>query len=147
MSSIVIEVTLSQSPPQVWDELRHIERHVQWMSDAVRIDFHGEQREGVGTSFDCLTRVGPFTTTDVMTITRWVEGAVMGVEHRGLFRGRGEFDLTPLGRGTRLTWREELHFPWWFAGPIGAWCARPVLRLIWRRNLQNLSRRLAADPS
>lgn len=144
MPDIVVQTVLPHSPSVVWEELRHIERHVDWMSDAVRIDFRSDQREGVGTHFECRTRVGPFSTTDVMTVTRWEEGAAMGVVHHGLFTGRGEFTLSPDGEGTRLCWREALHFPWWFAGPVGAWFARPLLGLIWRRNLANFARQVRA---
>ena len=147
MSAIEIETVLPNSPRQVWEELRHIERHVNWMGDAQRIDFHSEQREGVGTAFDCLTKIGPFTTTDVMTVTEWRAEAAIGVVHRGLFSGRGEFTLVPVVDGTRLTWREDLRFPWWFAGPVGAWFARPVLRLVWRKNLSNFARTLRAATS
>jgi Polyketide cyclase / dehydrase and lipid transport len=144
MSAIVSDISLPVPPAQVWEELRHIERHVEWMSDAVRIDCRSAQREGVGTSFDCLTRIGPFTTTDVMTITEWRDGEVMGVEHRGLVSGRGAFTLLPHLGGTRLTWREDLRFPWWCGGAIGAWSARPVLRIIWRRNLRNFAQKFSA---
>jgi len=140
MSSIEIDVVIHHRVPVVWEELRHIERHVNWMSDAQRIDFHTDQREGVGTAFDCFTKVGPFTTTDVMTITHWQDGAIMGVTHRGLFTGRGEFVLADMGDTTRLTWREDLRFPWWAGAAVGAALARPVLRVIWRKNLANLAR-------
>lgn len=144
--TIVVETFLPQPSPIVWEELRHIDRHVRWMADARRIDFHSNQREGVGTTFDCLTTIGPFTTTDVMTVSEWRDGETMGVIHRGLFTGRGEFNLSPEGTGTRLRWRETLQFPWWYGGPVGAWLARPVLRLIWRKNLSNFARQLRDGP-
>ena len=75
----------------LWEELRHIDRHVQWMADAESIEFEGDQREGVGTSFRCRTKIGPFVTVDRMTITSWVERREMGVTHRGLVTGVGIF--------------------------------------------------------
>jgi len=139
VTAIAIDILIHHGVSDVWGELRHIDRHVTWMSDAQRIDFHSDQREGVGTSFDCRTRIGPFTTTDVMSVTHWEDESTMGVAHRGLFTGRGEFTLAAVGQATRLTWREELRFPWWAAGALGAVVAKPVLRAIWKKNLTNLA--------
>ncbi|MBW4030510.1 MAG: hypothetical protein HIU57_07530 [Acidobacteria bacterium] len=139
LSSIRVETLIARPRDEVWEELRHIARHVQWMSDAQRIDFQTDQHEGVGTSFVCLTRLGPFTTRDVMTVTRWDDDAAMGVTHRGIFTGHGEFILDLDADATRVTWREDLRFPWWFAGPLGEFVARPILRRVWRKNLANLA--------
>jgi hypothetical protein len=73
----------------------------------------------------------------------------MGVRHVGMVTGSGVFTLTPVrsGRGkratqqTRFVWTEQLKFPWYFGGPIGAIFARPVLGHIWRKNLRNLQQR------
>ena len=142
MSGIYVEISVPQSPQSVWEELRHIERHVNWMHDAQSIDFDSDQREGVGTSFRCVTKVGPFTTLDAMTITTWVDKAVMGVEHRGIVRGRGIFTLSPRGTGTSIAWRETLFFPWWMGGPAGAFLASPVLRALWKKNLRSFAQTL-----
>ena len=138
MASITVVARYPVGPALVWRELRAIDRHVQWMSDAVAITFDSEQREGVGTSFRCTTKVGPFVTHDRMKITVWRENATMGVEHAGLIRGRGVFELRADGTETVVTWREDLYFPWWALGPLGAFVARPVLRAIWTRNLRTL---------
>jgi hypothetical protein len=139
MTSINVDVFIDRPRRDVWEELRHIDRPVRWMSDARGIDFHSSQREGVGTTFDCLTRVGPFTTKDVMSVTRWDDEAAMGVTHHGLFTGRGEFLLVDEDGATRMTWHEDLVFPRWCAGSLGAFAARPILRRIWRKNLSNLA--------
>ena len=140
MATGTVSATYPVAPEVVWQELRHVERHVTWMSDAVAIEFLGDQREGVGTSFRCTTKVGPFKTEDLMTITLWVENTVMGVEHRGLVTGRGAFTLAPTPGGTLVTWSEELTLPWWGLGPLGSCVASPVLRRLWARNLKNLGR-------
>jgi hypothetical protein len=143
VTSITVSATYDAAPSVVWGELRRIEHHVEWMHDAVAITYLGDQREGVGTTFRCDTRVGPFRTADVMTITEWIENTSMGVRHRGLITGEGRFVLRPAGPATEVTWHEVLHFPWWLTGPIGAEAAKPVLRAIWRRNLDLLGRQLA----
>ena len=138
MTTITVRAHYPESPHVVWNELRVIERHVAWMADARTLDFEGDQREGVGTTFRVRTTVGPFSTTDVMAVTRWVPNRVMGVEHRGLVRGTGQFTLVADPAGTEVVWEETLSFPWWLAGPLGAAIAAPVLGAIWRANLRRL---------
>jgi hypothetical protein len=77
---------------------------------------------------------------DEMTITSWVPGKAMGVTHTGVVTGTGEFTLSPIGNGhTKFTWTEELVFPWWLGGPIGAFVGgQIVMKAIWRRNLRTL---------
>ncbi len=147
-----MHVDIHASPAQVWDELSDIASHVRWMHDATAIHFTSTRTTGVGTTFDCDTRVGPFRLTDQMEITRWRPRRQMGVAHRGVVSGRGMFRLRarasghrPRRRGlpvTRFTWTERLHFPWYLGGPLGALAASPVLRAIWRRNLRTLRRQI-----
>lgn len=139
MARIRVSIVIDASPAAVWNEVRRVERHVDWMADAREIRFTGEQTSGTGTSFDCITRVGPLRTTDRMVITSWREGREIGVRHRGLITGAGRFTLSRIrGDRTRFTWAERLHFPWWLGGPFGAFVGAIVLRRIWRRNLRVL---------
>jgi uncharacterized protein YndB with AHSA1/START domain len=142
MARIRVVRTLDAPPEAVWAELAHVERHVTWMHDAVRIRFLTDQRSGVGTRYECDTRVGPFTTTDVMEITEWEPGRAMGVRHVGLVTGTGRFRLRRRRGGrTRFTWSEQLRFPLRRGGPVAALVAAPVLRWMWRRNLRALAAR------
>lgn len=130
------------SPDEVWNDLAAISSHVDWMADASEIRFLTDRTEGVGTRFECDTNVGPFHLVDVMEIYRWEPPRRMGVRHRGLVRGTGEFRLEPTRRGrTRVVWDERLRFPLWLGGPVGGFAARPVLKAIWRGNLRRLRRR------
>ncbi|MEY4175092.1 MAG: hypothetical protein RI900_2257 [Actinomycetota bacterium] len=138
---IVVSVDIDATPERVWEVVEPIERHVDWMHDAVAIRFTTERTRGAGTEFLCDTKVGPFKLVDRMEITEWEAGRVMGVRHTGLVTGSGRFTLEPidLGRRTRFTWAEDLVFPWWMGGPIGAWVGGKIaLGPIWRRNLRNL---------
>ncbi len=146
MAEIRLSVLVPAAPAVVWEELRHIDRHVEWMSDAVEIRFVTEATEGVGARFDCLTRVGPLRTTDRMEVTEWVEGELMGIRHAGLVSGWGRFRLTPRSgpageAHTEFEWTEMLRFRWWMGGPVAAALAAPVLRSVWRRNLRSLAAR------
>jgi hypothetical protein len=135
--------TIGVPPTAVWRAMEDISSHTEWMADAVAITFRTEQHTGVGTEFECLTRVGPFTTTDVMSVTEWEPGAAMGIEHRGVVTGRGRFTLRPVGAGglTELCWDEELHYPWWMGGALGERTSRPVFEHLWRANLARLRTR------
>jgi hypothetical protein len=142
---IIVSTEIDASPARVWEVVEPVERHIDWMHDAVAIRFISEQTRGTGTAFLCDTKVGPIKLVDRMEITEWVPGEVMGVRHTGLVTGVGRFTLEPidLGRRTRFTWAEDLTFPWWMGGPVGAWVGGKIaLGPIWRRNLKNL-RRLA----
>ena len=122
----------------VWSYVSDIPSHVEWMADARSITFTSP------STFDCLTVVGPFRMVDRMEIVEWEEGAVIGIRHVGLVRGEGRFTLGPSASGgTTFEWDEQLRFPWWLGGVVGAWLARPVLRRIWRRNLAALASRCA----
>ena len=138
MPTIQISSHINVSPEILWEELRHIDRHVNWMNDAVSITFTSPTTEGVGTQFSCLTKVGPLKTTDIMTITQWEEARTMGVEHVGLVKGAGTFQIALQCEGSTITWRESLTFPWWMLGPFGSLFASPILQLIWKKNLKNL---------
>ena len=148
MARITVSVDIDATPQRVWEVVEPVERHVDWMHDAVAIRFDGEQTRGVGTRFWCDTKVGPIKLVDTMEITAWEPEHSMGVRHIGMVTGSGQFTLTPidLDRRTRFTWSEELIFPWWLGGPVGAFVGgKVVLAAIWKRNLRDL-RRLVEQP-
>ena len=141
MAGIRVSTVIDATPAQVWDVVRHVEDHVDWMHDAVAIRFTSRSTSGLGTTFDCDTRVGPFRLTDKMEITRWKPRKAMGVRHVGMVTGTGQFTLKAMRGGrTRFTWKERLYFPWWMGGPFGAVVGGEVLRMIWKRNLKGLKR-------
>ncbi|HSH10908.1 MAG TPA: SRPBCC family protein [Ilumatobacter sp.] len=143
--AVVVSTIIERSPAEVWADVRDIESHVSWMQDAAAIRFLSEQREGQGTRFECDTKVGPFSLTDIMEITSWEDERRMGVRHVGLVEGTGEFTLIELGPDrTEFRWEEDLVFPWFLGGPVGAFFARPVLRWVWKGNLKRLTARIEA---
>ena len=144
MSHITVTTHLPASPETVWRDIADLATHIEWMADAHAIAFLTPQRSGVGTRMQVETRFGPLRTTDVMEITAWDEGQSMAVAHQGLFTGRGAFSLAPEAAGTRFSWSEQIVFPWFFGGPLGAWLARPIFRWVWGRNLRRLRARFSA---
>ncbi|MGZ4678132.1 MAG: SRPBCC family protein [Acidimicrobiia bacterium] len=131
--------TIGAPVDAVWRTVEDIGSHPRWMTDAESITFLTDQRAGVGTEFDCATRVGPFTTVDRMHVTEWEPGRVMGIEHRGLVTGRGRFTLRSLDAAiTEFCWTEDLTFPTRMGGGVGERIGRPVFERIWRANLRRL---------
>ncbi|CAB4679897.1 unannotated protein [freshwater metagenome] len=144
--SIRVSIDIAAPVQKVWDIVEPIERHIDWMADAVAIRFQTEQTRGTGTKFFCDTKVGPIKLVDVMTITAWEPGKVMGVTHTGVVTGTGEFTLEAIdASNTRFTWTEKLIFPWWLGGPLGAFVGgQIVMKAIWRRNLRKLKKLVEA---
>ena len=119
MATINVSIEISATPKEVWDVVKDISDHVNWMKDAERIDFLTEKQSGVGTMFDCATKVGPFRLKDKMEITEWVDEKSMGVSHAGLVTGTGRFSLKETAsNGTLFAWEETLYFPFWMGGPL-----------------------------
>jgi len=142
MMHITISTDIAANVADTWAYVRDIARHDEWMGDAAKIVFTTDRTSGVGTRFEVETRIGPFRTTDEMTITEWVEERSIGVEHTGLVSGTGRFTLATIGDRTTFRWAEELTLPWWFGGRFSNVFARPILRFVWKRNLANLKRRV-----
>jgi uncharacterized protein YndB with AHSA1/START domain len=148
MARVRVSTVIDAPPARVWDAIEDIARHVEWMEDAVAIRFHGPQRSGVGTRFECDTKVGPVRLTDQMEITEWRPRRAMGVRHVGLVTGTGRFTLRRARGGrTRFTWDERLQFPIWLGGAAGAVVGAPIMRIIWRHSLRNLKATVEGDAS
>lgn len=144
MARVTQHVDIDASLARVWEAAADLATHHRWMTDAESVEFLSEARSGVGTVMQVRTVVGPFRTTDMLEVTEWEERRAIGVRHSGLIRGEGRFSLAALAGGTRLTWTEDLTFPLFLGGPVTALVAKPVLGLIWRRNLRALKADLEA---
>ncbi len=81
------------------------------------------------------TRVGPLRTVDLMEIDEWIEEKRLGVRHAGRIGGWGRFELSDNPPGSRLTWVEQLRFPWYMGGVLAKWAARSILRRIFQADL------------
>ena len=141
MTRIHVAADYAAPPATVWAAVEQVDTHVDWMADAEVIRFMTDRTEGVGTRFECVTKVGPIRLTDRMEITEWDPGRSMGVRHTGLVTGDGRFTITPLdgGRRSQFAWDEDLTFPWWLGGRAGAAIGgRTVMRRIWVGNLERL---------
>jgi len=146
MGRIRVSTVIDASPKAVWADVEDVQSHTEWMADAVAIRFLSDRTSGVGTTFECDTKVGPFRLTDVMEITEWKPRKAMGVRHVGLVTGDGVFTLKKARRGrTRFEWSERLIFPWWMGGPLGGVVGGRILKRIWRKNLRILKARIEGE--
>jgi uncharacterized protein YndB with AHSA1/START domain len=135
-------ITLHASPDEVWRHIEDVSAHGTWMHDAAAIEFRTDQRTGVGTEYEVLTKIGPLRNRDLVRVTRWEPGAYLGIEHNSSVTGTAYFRLEPDGTCTRLCWSEVLTFPWWMGGVLGEQVAKPVLGRVWRNDLRRLKRRI-----
>lgn len=145
MKPITVAVDIAAPRAFVWARLSDLSSHSEWMSDASSISFLTEQRRGVGVRLKVPTRVGALSITDLMEIDDWIEGRRMGVRHVGRIGGWGCFDLSDNPPRCRLTWTEQLRFPWYLGGPVVKWSSRPVLRRVFRANLARFRQRVEED--
>ena len=60
MSKRIKVSTIINKPLEVvWDEVKIMKNHVNWMQDAAKIDFLSENESGIDTKMKVLTKVGP----------------------------------------------------------------------------------------
>ncbi len=142
MTRIVSRVIIRAAPAVVWQLASNLAAQPEWMRDLVAVRFASAQRSGPGVVMECDTRIGPFRLTDRIVVSEWQECRTIAIRHEGLVTGTGRFSIEPDLVGTRLTWIEELRFPWWLGGPVAGAAARPALTATFRRDLSRL-RRLA----
>tara|TARA_B100001559_G_scaffold313531_1_gene312682 strand:+ start:1852 stop:2343 length:492 start_codon:yes stop_codon:yes gene_type:complete len=146
--NISVETIIEASLEEVWESVANIQSHVNWMDDAVSIDFIGDRQQGIGTTFDCETKIGPFKLTDRIEITEWVESKTIGVSHKGLVSGSGQFTLLQLDPiRTTFTWEESLVFPFWMGGPLRNPIGKKILESVWKQNLKNLKELIESGSS
>ena len=137
--SIETSIIINKPLDAVWEEVKVMENHVNWMEDAVKIDILSENNSGIDTKMNVLTKVGPIKLTDIITVTEWKEKESIGVIHEGIVTGEGIFYLKELNESqTEFKWEETLKFPIYLGGFIGEFFGSYVLKYIWEKNLKNL---------
>ena len=136
---IEISTVINKPLNVVWDEVKVMENHVNWMEDAVKIDILSDNNSGLQTKMNVLTKVGPISLNDIITVTEWKEKESIGVIHEGIVTGKGVFYLKEIDENkTKFKWVETLKFPFYLGGPVGEIFGGLILKLIWKKNLKNL---------
>ena len=137
--TINVSTTINAPLKTVWNEVSKLDNHTNWMNDAEKIDFLSKNNSGVGTKMKVLTKVGPIKLYDYMTVTEWVNEKIIVVDHTGIVSGKGKFRLEGIDEdSTKFYWEETLKFPLYLGGIIGEFFGAPILKLIWKKNLNNL---------
>ncbi len=138
---IQISTIINKPLKDVWNEVKVMERHVNWMQDAENIEFLSENTSGLNTKMKVLTKVGPISLNDIITVNQWSEFDTIGVVHEGIVTGEGAFYLTSINENsTKFEWIETLKFPIYLGGSIGEFFGSFILKRIWKKNLYNLKR-------
>jgi hypothetical protein len=135
---VTARVEIGASREDVWSVVADIPAQVRWMPEMkeVRMVTPGPVREGsIG---EATVRIFGIAVKDRVTITTFRPPAAFGIEHEGLFRGRGIMDLEPGPDRTTtvVTWRENLVPPWLPA--VGWLVGRPVIAYLYQRDLELL---------
>ena len=114
MSSNHIAISLKINEPiqKVWDSLAQWEKQGEWMLQT-KVWVTSEITEGVGTSINAFTGVGPLGVLDSMTVTSWQPPHTCDVLHTGkIIKGTGRFHLREITSDTTIfDWSEEVIAP------------------------------------
>jgi Polyketide cyclase / dehydrase and lipid transport len=138
---------LHASPDAIWSVLTEWERQASWMPDVAWIRVVGTRRED-GAVLEVKTKVlGVPAVTDRLRVTGWEPPHRLEIVHEGLVRGRGEWRLVPLARGTGFVWLEELEMPFPPLGDVALRVYAPVQRWMLRRSIANLRRIVERPPA
>jgi len=135
---VMARVEIDASREDVWSVAADIPGQVRWMPEMkeVRMVTPGPVREGsIG---EATVRIFGIAVKDRVTITTFRPPAAFGIEHEGLFGGKGIMALEPGPDGTTtvVTWRENLVPPWLPA--VGWLVGRPVIAYLYQRDLELL---------
>ena len=70
MSKRIKVSTIINKPLEVvWNEVKIMKNHVNWMQDAAKIDFLSSNESGIDTKMKVLTKVGPFSPVSYTHLT------------------------------------------------------------------------------
>ena len=142
MAHLEIRKMIAAPPEAVWDVLADLDNQKAWMVDIRKLDIVTEQKSGEGAVMHVTSELfGLPIVKDEMAITAWEPGRRMDVEHRGQFKGTGQFILERVDNGTIFTWIEDFRPPLGPLGELGFRVAvRPHLLRVFARSMENVRR-------
>jgi len=128
-------VEIDAAIEDVWTVVADIPGQVRWMPEmkVVRMITPGPVAEGsVG---EATVRIFGIAVTDRVTIATFQPPTAFGIEHEGLFGGRGDMVLRPGADGTTtiVEWEEALVPP--LLPAVGWLVGRPIIAYLYQRDL------------
>ena len=141
-------ITITAPPALVWDAVAEPSRYLHFMSGVTRWEVAGDIRQGLGSRYRMLMRVGSAEVGGLIEVVEWVPNrelawtSITGIDQRGRWRLRER----PRDDGTVCTW-VELRLTAGVAGSgLFGWLAEqfaaPTVRGHLRRSLQQLKRQV-----
>jgi hypothetical protein len=132
------EVRIGASIDEVWSTVADIPGQVRWMPEMKSVRMLTSGPVGEGSVGEATVRIFGVAVTDRVTITTFRPPVAFGIEHHGLFAGRGLIRLRPGldDLTTTVRWEEYLVPPWLPA--VGWIVARPIIGYLYQRDLFRL---------
>jgi uncharacterized protein YndB with AHSA1/START domain len=135
-----MRVDIRRPPKTVWPFLVDWERLPRWMKDMRDVRVTSAHTEGVGVEAVATVRIAGISTRDLIRVTRWEPPNLLEIAHLGWVKGTGRMELSLAGTGSDLRWRETLIPPWGALGRLGMRVVLPLMRRVFRRDLNRLKR-------
>lgn len=131
------EVVLRAPIERVWEILADLEGQPRWMTDLKSVRMLTPPPIGVGTRAEGDIRIFGMAALDPITITIFEPPRRFAIRHEGRFTGEGLIELGPgPADGTTIArWTETIVPP--YLPHLGGLVLTPVLRLVFRRDLDN----------
>jgi len=114
-------IEISAPPNKIWPFLIEPEKILKWCITFLKLEYTGEQRSGVGTTFYLEEKAGGPLMKLNFRITEWVENErvafsmISGNFVKG-YEQSWTVEATP--SGSRFTFMEEIKFPYGIVGKI-----------------------------
>lgn len=121
MTHIQVSIKVDRPLDDVWDQVSRLQDHANWMMDVESIAFSDDRTSGVETTMRVLTRIGPFTTTDVIVVEEWNEPtSITRIAQRGIEDTPVMGGYQPWSAGTLCALGPRVEFD--LGGPIVTRC-------------------------